>query len=574
VGEAKQMVAGRRLDSPKERELDSPGHASAPGPNDSIDVLAQLALNLRSSWNHPADELWAQIDPQLWAMTSNPWVVLQSASPARLRELVASKDFRRRLLAARDRLNEALDGPCWFQDAHPSSPLARVAYFSLEFALAESLPIYSGGLGNVAGDQLKAALWTKTSGRAPWQGPLETTEKNLQSAGDEELWAMRTANRERLVEYARERLAQQDVAAGGPPGDGSSAARLDPAVLTLGFARRFATYKRPNLLLSDPERLLRILTNPERPVQLVVAGKAHPADRFGQQMIAAWSRFIRGSGAWNRVVFIADYDLLLAEYLVRGVDVWVNTPRRPWEASGTSGMKVLVNGGLNLSELDGWWAEAYDPEVGWAIGDGREHGEDPAVDAAEAEALYGLLEREIVPAFYARDARGIPPAWVTKMRASMGRLTPRFSTNRAVREYTDSYYVAAASRYRARAAGGGALGAELFKWRREIERRLPLARFGALRVETERGAHRFSVDVYLGDLDPKAVRVELYADRPSGGEPERHLMTRGRKLEGNGYAYDARIATERPAGHYTPRLVPHHPAASVPLEVSAIRWQR
>ncbi len=153
---------------------------------------------------------------------------------------------------------------------------------------------------------------------------------------------------------------------------------LDPEVLTLGFARRFATYKRPNLLLHDPDRLIRILKNPQRPAQLILAGKAHPADHAGQALIQEWTNFIRRTDANPPVVFLADYDMLLAEHLVQGVDVWINTPRRPWEACGTSGMKVLVNGGLNLSELDGWWAEAYMPEVGWALGDGEEHGDDPA----------------------------------------------------------------------------------------------------------------------------------------------------------------------------------------------------
>ena len=222
--------------------------------------------------------------------------------------------------------------------------------------------------------------------------------------------------------------------------------------MTLGFARRFATYKRPNLLLHDPERLLRLLTNPERPVQLVLAGKAHPADQAGQDLIRQWTHFIQRPEARPHVVFLSDYDMLLTEHLVQGVDVWLNTPRRPWEASGTSGMKVLVNGGLNLSELDGWWAEAYTPEVGWALGDGKEHGDDPAWDAAEAEALYDLLEREVIPEFYTRDENGIPTAWVARMRESMARLTPRFSANRTVREYTEQHYLPAAAAYRERAA--------------------------------------------------------------------------------------------------------------------------
>ena len=273
-------------------------------------------------------------------------------------------------------------------------------------------------------------------------------------------------------------------------------------------------------------------------------------------------------------MFIADYDLLLAAFLVRGVDVWLNTPRRPWEASGTSGMKVLVNGGLNLSELDGWWAEAYEPDVGWAIGDGLEHGDDRAVDAAEASALYGLLEREIVPAYYTRDARGIPTAWVAKVRASMGRLTPRFSANRAVREYTETYYLPAAERYRFRAARGGAAGSELLAWRGEVERGIANARFGAVRCDREGPAHRFSVEVYLGDLNPELVQVELYAEASGNVPPERHVMKPGSRMDGGGCRYEVRIATARPAEEYTPRLIPNHPAASVPLESNAIRWQR
>ena len=231
-------------------------------------------------------------------------------------------------------------------------------------------------------------------------------------------------------------------------------------------------------------------------------------------------------------------------------------------------MKVLVNGGLNLSELDGWWAEAYEPEVGWAIGDGKEHGDDPGNDAAEAEELYRLLEQEIVPAFYERDASGIPTGWTAKMRASMARLTPQFSTNRTVREYTEKHYLVAAERYRARAANGGALGAELLAWRREVERRLPEARFGAVQVESDGTGHRFTVEVHLGELAPDAVRVELYADGVGGGAAERHVMERA------GSIYQAHVATARPAGDYTARIVPHHPSASVPLEASAIMWQR
>ena len=216
--------------------------------------------------------------------------------------------------------------------------------------------------------------------------------------------------------------------------------------------------------------------------------------------------------------------MLLTEHLVQGVDVWINTPRRPWEACGTSGMKVLVNGGINLSELDGWWAEAYAPEVGWALGDGQEHGDDPAWDAAEAVALYERLEREVIPEFYARDEQGIPTAWVARMRESMAQLTPRFSANRTVREYTEQHYLPAAAAYQLRMANKGAIGRQMVDWRHSLEQKWAALRFGEVKVETRGGQHVFEVQVYLNDLDPNAVRVELYADGVSGGSPVRQEM--------------------------------------------------
>ena len=421
------------------------------------------------------------------------------------------------------------------------------------------------------------ALWTRTCGGERWRGTMETIERDVACASDDELWAMRADGRAALVAYVRERMTSHVESWDAAPDEAAAlSACLDPDALTLGFARRFATYKRPNLLLHDPDRLLRLLSNRERPVHLVMAGKAHPADQPGQDLIREWIQFIRRPEVQGRVIFLPDYDLLAAEHLVQGVDLWINTPRRPWEASGTSGMKVLVNGGLNLSELDGWWAEAYTPEVGWALGDGREHGTDPAWDAAEAEALYDVLEREVVPAFYARDGRGIPVAWIAKMRASMARLTPRFSANRAVREYTETYYLPLASGYRARAADRGRLGGQLVGWRQAIAAHWSEARFGALRVETHGAERRVAVEVRLGGLDPEAARVELYANSVDGGPPERHAMERTRTLDesGDGYEYSASIPAARAVGDYTPRLVPHHPIAAVPLEAHEILWQR
>jgi glycogen phosphorylase len=270
---------------------------------------------------------------------------------------------------------------------------------------------------------------------------------------------------------------------------------FDPNSLTLGFARRFATYKRPNLLLHDRDRLLAILMNKSQPVQLIFAGKAHPQDTRGQEMIREWIEFIRHTPARSQAVFLSDYDMRLTEHLVQGVDLWLNTPPRPWEACGTSGMKVLVNGGLNLSELDGWWAEAYSPDVGWALGDGREHGDDPAWDAAEANRLYTLLEQELIPEFYHRDEPGIPVDWINRMRESMVRLTPAFSANRSVREYTEKHYIPLAAAYLPRLSDGNRTARDLLEWKRQVSQHWPKLRFGSLRVETEGLQHVFQVQV-------------------------------------------------------------------------------
>ena len=403
-------------------------------------------------------------------------------------------------------------------------------------------------------------LWTEACGKDRWLGTTETLEQDIRRVSDARLWQFRTAASTAFIEYARERLSRQLAASGASPEAVDGAKHLfDPNTLTLGFARRFATYKRPNLLLHDPERLLRLLTNPQRPVQLIMAGKAHPADQAGQALIQQWTHFIRRPEVRPHAIFLSDYDMLLTEQLVQGVDVWLNTPRRPWEACGTSGMKVLVNGGINLSELDGWWAEAYTPEVGWALGDGQEHDDDPAWDATEAEALYDLLEREVIPEFYTRDEQGIPGAWVARMRESMARLTPRFSTNRAVREYTERHYLPAASAYLERAADKGAIGVDMVNWRHALEQKWAALRFGEVKVETDGGQHVFEVQVYLDDLDPKTVRVELYANGVNGSAPERVQMQRVRQLDGatNGYVYRSSVSAARPASDYTARLIPY-----------------
>ncbi|MEO6004660.1 MAG: alpha-glucan family phosphorylase [Opitutus sp.] len=826
------------------------------------EALSELAMDLRWSWNHCADALWSRLDPALWSLTHLPSEVLQAVSREKLAAALADAAFCRELdrlvLAKRKAESEA----AWFQQTHPQAPLTCLAYFCMEYMLTEALPIYSGGLGHVAGDQLKAAsdlgvpvigvgllyqhgyfrqiidadgaqqaiypyndpaqmpltpvlhangewlrleivlpgqsvwlrvwqvqvgriklylldtndfanapihrgitselygggpqlrikqemllgiggwrllnalglkpevchlneghaafvvlerartfmqengrsfavalaatrvgniftthtavaagfdlfspalieqylgwyareqlgitlsellvlgrrnaddahepfnmaylamrgsgsvngvsqlhgrvsrhlfaplfpqwaedevpighvtngvhmptwdsetadaLWTAACGQDRWKGMSLTLETEMRAVTNDKIWALRSYNRERLIGYARERVGRQLAAAGvGAEEIGRLQARLNPQVLTLGFARRFATYKRPNLLLQDPERLLRILKNAERPVQLILAGKAHPADQAGQALIREWTSFTRRSDATPPVVFLADYDMLLAEHMVQGVDVWINTPRRPWEACGTSGMKVLVNGGLNLSELDGWWAEAYVPEVGWAMGDGEEHGDDPAWDAAEANALYELLEHAVIPEFYARNEQGLPEAWVARIRESMARLTPRFSVTRTLREYTEQRYLPAAIAYRFRAADRGAEAQRLVDWQTEWGSKRASICFHDMTVESHDEQHFVSVKIFFGEASPTSVRVEVYADATKGGDAVRQEMTQepAETAATGQLTYRAAVSASRPMSDYTVRIIPCCEGLRVPLEDAWIRWQK
>jgi starch phosphorylase len=828
---------------------------------EGFDSLAELALDLRWSWNHAADEVWQQLDPALWELTHNPWVVLQTVSRDQIETMSADPVFRKRVDDLVQAMHQETETSAWFQQKHSRDSLTCVAYFSMEYMLSEALPIYSGGLGNVAGDQLKSAsdlgvpvigvgllyqqgyfrqvidkdgaqqalfpyndpgqlpitplrqpngewlrleialpgysvwlrawqvqvgrvklylldsndaanypahrgitselygggpelrlkqelllgiggwrllralgvqpevchlneghaafavlerarsfmeetgqpfeaalattrvgnlftthtavaagfdrfdpalikqylggyaeqklginlhdllalgrqnpddssesfnmaylairgsgavngvsrlhgkvsrnlfeslfprwpqdevpvgyvtngvhvpswdsavaddLWTEACGKDRWLGTTETLDQNIRRVSDTRLWQFRTAASRSLIDYIREQLSMQLTVAGISSGVVEDAKHLfDPNALMLGFARRFASYKRPNLLLHDPERLLRLLTNPERPVQLILAGKAHPADQAGQALIREWINFIRRPEVRPHIIFISDYDMLLTERLVQGIDVWINTPRRPWEACGTSGMKVLVNGGINLSELDGWWAEAYTPEVGWALGDGQEHDDDPSWDAAEAAALYDLLEYEVIPEFYTRNKQGIPIAWVARMRESMACLTMQYSANRAVREYTEEHYIPAAAAYRQRAADKGAVGVQVVDWLHALNQNWTTLRFGEMKVISNKEMHLFKVEVHLGSLAPSSVQVELYANGANGGEPERQNMRRDQPLtEENSYMYSAQVPATRPATDFTPRIFPQHNGIAVPLENSRILWQR
>jgi starch phosphorylase len=419
-------------------------------------------------------------------------------------------------------------------------------------------------------------LWTSSCGKNRWVGTLDTVETDLKKIPDEVLWEFRNEERRRLVEYVRQRLVRQ-LEASGASGEQVEQAKgfLDSNVFTMGFARRFATYKRPNLLLYDPERLAALLLNKKRPVQLIIAGKAHPQDEHGKAMINSWSDFIRRADVHSHVIFLADYDMLLAEQLVQGVDLWINTPRRPWEASGTSGMKVLVNGGLNLSELDGWWAEAYKPEVGWALGDGKEHGDDPEHDSWEAKQLYRILEEEVVPTFYNRIASGIPKGWVAKMRMSMAELTPRFSSNRMLREYVERLYAPALSAFRERSDSNAAESESFCQQKKSVQSNFSSIHFGDAVFRAEEGQYSYRVPVFFDGIDPENIVVQLYAEPQNGEKPEIYNMKREGKVSETekGYFFTARLPIQRKISDYTPRVVAALGGAVTPLEANQILWK-
>jgi glycogen phosphorylase len=416
-------------------------------------------------------------------------------------------------------------------------------------------------------------LWTAACGVDRWRTFVKDHERAIAAAADRELWTHRARARATLVENVRARLARQLARRGSSEAIVAEASRaLDPDLLTFGFARRFAEYKRPNLLLRDRGRLLHLLGDARRPIQLVIAGKAHPDDHIGKDLIDEWARFAELPEARGRCVFLEDYDLSLAQELVQGVDVWLNTPRRPWEACGTSGMKVLVNGGLNLSTLDGWWAEAWEPGVGWAVGTTA-----PSSDQGDAAALLELIESRVVPAFYERDAEGLPRAWLDVVRSSMSRLTPRFSANRMMEDYVGSLYGPAARELDRRLADRGARARALEAWRRRLTTDWPDIRFGAFSATDDGGRRRVSLEVFLDDMPLADVRVELYAD---AGDPqrdsERLAMTRTAPLPGtaHGHLFTLEMPATRPLSHYTPRVVPASDEALLPLELPLVAWRQ
>lgn len=404
---------------------------------------------------------------------------------------------------------------------------------------------------------------------------------------DHELWAAHQTRREKLVEWARRHQVGKLSARNASDQEVDRARQiLDPNVLTIGFARRFATYKRGNLLLRDGERLRRIMNHPDRPVQFVFAGKAHPKDEGGKTMIREIIHWARADDVRRRIVFLDDYDMAMARYLVQGVDVWLNNPRRPMEASGTSGMKIVANGGLNFSVLDGWWAEGYEPTVGWAIGRGEDYDDYGYQDHVEAQAIYDTLEREIVPLFYDRNSEdGLPHAWIAKMKASMKKLAPVFTTARMVREYAQTYYVPAARRSRALADDDFARAKTLAAWKKKLREQWNNVRIERVESETDKiasgGRGAITVVVRLGDtITPDDVVVQLYAGPVDADRNliETHTfplaLSGGRAGDNSLYTFMGALPSERSGQQgFAVRVLPFHPDAVLPQELPLIAWE-
>jgi len=398
-----------------------------------------------------------------------------------------------------------------------------------------------------------------------------------------ELWERHERLRAELVSFARGRLVAELARRGAGPSElGRAGDALEPKTLTIGFARRFADYKRATLLLRDPERLARLVNAPGKPVQFIFAGRAHPFDDGGKQLIRQIYEFSRGDALRGKVVFLEEYDLGVARRMVQGADIWLNTPRRPLEASGTSGMKAVANGALHVGTLDGWWDEAFRPGLGWAIGDRRAY-EDPAEqDHIESAGLYEILEREVVPLFYERDANGIPHSWIARMQASMASLPPVFSTDRMVSEYASRFYEPAADEVRRLAEDGLAPARELAAWLARAAEKWPrvrVASIGGLPDEVAAGTpFDVQAEVCLGGLPPDEVQVHLAL----GPLDEDGLLASPEliRLEPRGQADEAcycfaaeGVQSQHSGPHgYAVRVTPKHPRLPVPFPLGLVRW--
>ncbi len=411
-----------------------------------------------------------------------------------------------------------------------------------------------------------------------------TIWQNVFKIPDEELWGTHSRRRERLVAFARRRLKANLKARGASPAEMAAADEtLDPRTLTIGFARRFATYKRSTMIFYNPDRLAAILNNKDRPVQIIFAGKAHPRDGPAKEMIRRIIQFAKKEGFRQRIVFLEDYDESVARYLVQGVDVWLNTPRRFLEASGTSGMKAAANGAINMSVLDGWWDEAYRPEAGWAIGRRDEEFPDQnSQDAAEANAIYKLLEEDIVPLFYDDGQDTVPNRWVMKMKSSMASVCPFFNTNRMVRDYLERMYQPAMERVEKLSRNKTEKARKLAAWKAHLGDgwpdvaidRIQATPTGELSVGTK---VEVKVRVRLGRLEPSDVSVQIYEGRVAAtghiADAETVEMERAHSNPDGTHTYSGTfLASEAGQYGFTIRVLPKNEDLSGPFEPGLIKW--
>ncbi len=401
---------------------------------------------------------------------------------------------------------------------------------------------------------------------------------------DAQLWDTHQKLKLRLIEFVRQRVRMRRERVGESPESIRKVNRiLDPEILTIGFARRFATYKRGTLLFSDKERLKKLLNDTTRPVQFIFAGKAHPRDEGGKALIKEVYEFSREAGIENRVVFVEDYDSYIARRLVQGVDLWLNHPLRPLEASGTSGMKLAPNGGLNLSVLDGWWRESYNGNNGWAIGGEIQNGTVEFQNEVDAASLYQLLENQIIPLYYAKPDGKLPLAWLQLMRESIRSVTPVFNTHRMVKEYTERLYIPAAKSYEDFSRDNCAGATQLSQWKSKMRKDWPQVRISDVQISnTDRQnipvgeSLELSARVHLGGVDPKHVRVEAYhGESENGGikNPAVTVLKEGNQNGDGTYIYQGSVpASESGAYGFSVRVVPTHPHLMQTHELRLIAW--
>lgn len=418
-----------------------------------------------------------------------------------------------------------------------------------------------------------------------WSEEIEDQKiwRKIADIPDEELWRIHERRREKLVWFSRARVRQQLEKKGALPSELKAALEiLHPQALTIGFARRFATYKRANLLMRDPQRLASILTNKERPVQIIFAGKAHPEDAPAKELIREIVHFCRNEDVAKHIIFLEDYDMNVARYLVEGVDVWLNTPRRFLEACGTSGMKVSFNGGINFSILDGWWDEIFKPTAGWAIGHGEVYSDTEYQDTVESNALYDILEKEIAPLFYSRNRENIPKEWLARMKSSMLDICPNMNINRMVREYATRMYFPASERYHEFLGDNANKAKELAVWKDKISNQWSQVSIeqvdAAISDQVQVGDDmRVRAKVHLGQLSPNDVSVQIFHGRTDayGNIEEGKIipMTVSTGEQNGSTVFTGTIRYFRSGRHgFTVRVLPSHEDLSSQLETGMIQW--